>query len=87
MILGRAVKNEYLSLGVILGTTGIAYAATRGGGAKKDAHHKPAAGSSLKDKIESVKAAVPFGAGSSEEEQLMDSIKKFIEDEEKKTNH
>jgi len=82
VIFGRAVKNEYLSLATIIGAATVAYASM---GGKKEA--PPAAGTSLKETIQKAKAAIPLGAGSSEEEQLVDSIRKFVEEEEKKTAH
>ena len=58
VILGRAIKNEYLALGTIFGTVGIAMLAT---GGKKEA--APPSGSS-KSTLESVKEAVKFNASS-----------------------
>ncbi|KLO16124.1 hypothetical protein SCHPADRAFT_230347 [Schizopora paradoxa] len=81
-IFGRAVKNEYLSLATIIGAASIAFASM---GGKKEV--PPAAGATLKETIQKAKEAIPLGAGSSEEEQLMDSIKKFVEEEEKKASH
>ncbi|OCH87775.1 hypothetical protein OBBRIDRAFT_805825 [Obba rivulosa] len=76
VILGRAVKSEYLAIGTILGTVGLSMLAT--GGSKKEA--KPAPSTPLKQVVES---AVPINASSKEEEELMNSIKKFIADAEK----
>ncbi|EMD34855.1 hypothetical protein CERSUDRAFT_86298 [Gelatoporia subvermispora B] len=76
VILGRAIKSEYLALGTIFGTIGLSVLAT--GGSKKEA--KPAAGQPLKQVVEST---VPITASSKEEEDLMNSIKKFISETEK----
>lgn len=57
-IFGRAIKNEYLSLGTILGTVGIIMAAT--GGKKETVPH----GSNMKETLQKVKETVPLGAGS-----------------------
>ncbi|EJD05568.1 uncharacterized protein FOMMEDRAFT_17851 [Fomitiporia mediterranea MF3/22] len=79
VIFGRAIKNEYLSLGTIIGTAAIAYASM--GGSKK----QPApSGGNVQESIQKVKDAVPLNAGSSEEEQF---IKNFIAEEEKKAAH
>ncbi|KAI0711143.1 hypothetical protein C8T65DRAFT_647650 [Cerioporus squamosus] len=72
VILGRAIKNEYLALGTIFGTAGLTMLAM--GGGKKEA---------AKPTLQQVKEAVPISASSREEEDLMDSIKKFIADAEK----
>ena len=56
-ILGRAIKNEYLALGTILGTAGIVMASM--GGSKKAA---PA--SEGKPSIQSIKDSVKFNASS-----------------------
>ncbi|KAL5521736.1 hypothetical protein ACEPAF_2484 [Sanghuangporus sanghuang] len=82
VIFGRAIKTEYLSLGTILTTAAIAYAAT--GSSKKQ--HVPSGGSS-EEALKKVKDTVPINASSSEEEQLLDSIKNFIAEEEKKASH
>ncbi|KIK60345.1 hypothetical protein GYMLUDRAFT_97098 [Collybiopsis luxurians FD-317 M1] len=75
-ILGRTIKNEYIAL-TILGTLfSGAYAATRGGSVAKETKATPSV-------IEKVKEAIPLNAGSSEEEQLMDSIRKYIAEAEK----
>lgn len=58
-IFGRAIKNEYLSLGTIIGTAAIAYASMSGG--KKEA---APSGSTVQETIQKVKEAVPLGAGS-----------------------
>ncbi|KAF5380158.1 hypothetical protein D9615_006143 [Tricholomella constricta] len=71
VIFGRAIKNEYLSLGILTTVFGGATLAMRGG--KKDI---PVAGQPL----EKVKESVPIKAGSSEEEQF---IKNFIAEAEK----
>ncbi|KII91126.1 hypothetical protein PLICRDRAFT_173026 [Plicaturopsis crispa FD-325 SS-3] len=77
VIFGRTIKNEYLALGTLLGTTAIALAAT--GGSKKDA--KPAPGKST---LQTIKDAVPINASSSEEEQF---IKNFIAEAEGESKH
>ncbi|KAI5118604.1 hypothetical protein M0805_004179 [Coniferiporia weirii] len=82
-IFGRAIKTEYLSLGTIIASASLAYASMSGG--KKEA--APPSGASMKETIQKVKESVPLSAGSSEEEQLFDSIKKFIEEEERKASH
>ncbi|GAW09973.1 hypothetical protein F5879DRAFT_714418 [Lentinula edodes] len=76
VILGRAIKNEYITLGVLGSVFGGAFLATRGG-SKQDTK---AATPSI---IEKVKEAVPLNAGSSEEEELMNSIRKYIAEAEK----
>ncbi|KIM85805.1 hypothetical protein PILCRDRAFT_817015 [Piloderma croceum F 1598] len=78
VIFGRAIKNEYLTLATLFSVGAIGYAATSGG-SKKAA----SASSSGKTLVEKVKEAVPINAGSSEEEQLMDSIKNYIAEAEK----
>ncbi|TFK38096.1 hypothetical protein BDQ12DRAFT_683967 [Crucibulum laeve] len=70
-ILGRAIKNEHLALGVLVSTFGGAYLATRGG--SSDAAKKPAS-------VQQAKASVPINAGSSEEEKF---IQNFIAEAEK----
>ncbi|RDB16078.1 hypothetical protein Hypma_003432 [Hypsizygus marmoreus] len=70
-ILGRAIKNEYLALGVMVTTFGGAFLATRGGKSEK-----PVAGQS----VQKAKESVPINADSSEEEQF---IKNFIAEAEK----
>jgi len=82
VIFGRAVKNEYLSIATLVGAASIAFASM---GGKKEA--PPTAGVSLKETIQKAKEAIPLGAGSSEEAQLMDSIRKFVDEEEKKGAH
>ncbi|TFY64596.1 hypothetical protein EVJ58_g2525 [Rhodofomes roseus] len=77
VILGRAIKNEYLALGTIATAVGIGLLST---GGKKEA----APPSTGKSPIEAVKETVKFNAGSSEEEQF---IKKFVEDAEKEAHH
>ncbi|KAK0211451.1 hypothetical protein IW262DRAFT_1467930 [Armillaria fumosa] len=72
VILGRAIKNEYLALGTFASVFGGAFLATRGG--KKDA---PAP-----TLVEQVKANVT--SGNSEEEEF---IKKFVEEAEKEAKH
>ncbi|KAI0635299.1 hypothetical protein C8Q77DRAFT_1107260 [Trametes polyzona] len=78
VILGRAIKNEYLALGTILGTVGLTMLAT---GGKKEA--APAA----KPTLEQVKDSVKVNASSKEEEDLMNSIKNFIAEAEKESKH
>ncbi|KAH9933900.1 uncharacterized protein B0H18DRAFT_982629 [Fomitopsis serialis] len=80
VILGRAIKSEYLAIGTLATAVGVGLLST---GGKKEA----APPSSGKSAIETVKETVKFNAGSSEEEQLMDSIKKFIDDAEKEAKH
>ncbi|KAF4563909.1 hypothetical protein EYR40_002968 [Pleurotus pulmonarius] len=80
VILGRAIKSEYLALGTIFSTIGVASLFTGG----KKAEPIPAPGKSI---IETVKEAVPINAGSSEEEQLVDSIRKYIAEAEKEAKH
>ncbi|CDO73692.1 hypothetical protein BN946_scf185015.g20 [Trametes cinnabarina] len=77
VILGRAIKNEYLALGTILGTVGLTMLAT---GGKKDAAPKP-------ETLEQAKETVKINASSKEEEELMNSIKKFIAEAEKESKH
>ncbi|KAH8097025.1 hypothetical protein BXZ70DRAFT_305675 [Cristinia sonorae] len=61
VILGRAIKNEYLALGTLFGTAALALSFS--GGSKET----PAP---AKSTLEAVKDTVKFNAGSSEEEQL-----------------
>ncbi|KAH7924697.1 hypothetical protein BV22DRAFT_1034842 [Leucogyrophana mollusca] len=75
VIFGRAIKTEYLTLGTLFATGAAVYGSM---GGKKEA---PAA--SGKSLTERVKEAVPISAGSSEEEQLMNSIKNFLAEAEK----
>ncbi|EEB95640.1 hypothetical protein MPER_05355 [Moniliophthora perniciosa FA553] len=79
-ILGRTIKNEYLALSVMGSAIGGALLATRGG--KKE----PVSSGSSKSVIEKVKESVPIAAGSSEEEQLIASIKNFIAEAEKEAS-
>ncbi|KAI0938736.1 hypothetical protein AcW1_001608 [Taiwanofungus camphoratus] len=79
VIFGRAIKNEYLALGTILGAVGLGLLST---GGKKEA---PAG--SGKQTTEQVKDTPKFNASSSEEEELVNSIKKFVEDAEKESKH
>ncbi|KAE9401058.1 hypothetical protein BT96DRAFT_818373, partial [Gymnopus androsaceus JB14] len=79
-ILGRVIKNEYIALSIIGSAVGGAFLATRGGGKKE------APASTTSSVIEKVKEAVPFNASSSEEEQLMDSIRKYIAEAEKEAS-
>ncbi|OJT02802.1 hypothetical protein TRAPUB_6658 [Trametes pubescens] len=78
VILGRAIKNEYLALGTIFGTVGATLLAT--GGKKEPA---PAA----KPTLQQIKETVKVNASSSEEEDLMNSIKNFIAEAEKESKH
>ncbi|KAG7092037.1 hypothetical protein E1B28_008418 [Marasmius oreades] len=73
-ILGRAIKNEHLALTVLGTVFGGAYLATRGSSSKK---------AEPPSTIEKIKEAIPINAGSSEEEQLIASIKSFIAEAEK----
>ena len=57
VILGRAIKNEYLSLGVLTTTFGGAWLATRGG---DKAGAKPVAGQS----VQQIKESIPINASS-----------------------
>ncbi|KIJ63759.1 hypothetical protein HYDPIDRAFT_29110 [Hydnomerulius pinastri MD-312] len=72
VILGRAIKTEYLTLGTLF-ATGTAVFASMGG--KKDT-------SAGKPLAERVKEAVPITAGSSEEEEF---IKNFMAEAEKES--
>ncbi|THU98580.1 hypothetical protein K435DRAFT_777360 [Dendrothele bispora CBS 962.96] len=74
-ILGRAIKNEHIVLGVLGTVFGGTFLATRGG--KKDA---TSPGSSL----EKVKESVLINASSREEEQF---IRKYIAEAEKEAGH
>ncbi|KAH9968203.1 hypothetical protein BC827DRAFT_1263913 [Russula dissimulans] len=76
-ILGRAIKSEYLALGTLLGTVGISYASTSGGS-------KQAAS---KQTLQEVKDSVKIESSSREEEELVESIKKFIAEAEKGSKH
>lgn len=58
VIFGRAIKNEYLALGTILGTVGLAMSLT--GGSKKEAH----APSGSKPTLAQVKDSVKVNASS-----------------------
>ncbi|KAL1941759.1 hypothetical protein VTO73DRAFT_6759 [Trametes versicolor] len=75
VILGRAIKNEYLALGTIFGTVGATLLAT--GGKKEPA---PIA----KPTLQQIKETVKVNASSSEEE---DFIKNFIAEAEKESKH
>ncbi|KAF5353842.1 hypothetical protein D9758_010593 [Tetrapyrgos nigripes] len=86
-ILGRQVKNEHIVLTVVSLLGAGVFAATRGGDQKKQI---PPASSSVLDKTvdklkevkEEVKEAVVKPA-MSEEEEVLESIRKFIADAEK----
>lgn len=75
VIFGRAIKNEYISLGVLTTTFGGAWLATRG--KKSSAMH---AGQS----VQQAKESVPINASSSDEEEF---IKTFIKEAEKEDAH
>ncbi|KAA1473070.1 hypothetical protein DENSPDRAFT_822327 [Dentipellis sp. KUC8613] len=79
VILGRAIKTEYLALGTLLSTVGLSYLATAGG--SKDKASAP------KQTLQQVKDAVTFDSKSKEEEDLMSSIKNFIAEAEKDSKH
>lgn len=57
VILGRTIKNEYLSLGVLTSAIGGAWLATRG---EKKAGARPIAGQS----VQQVKESIPLNASS-----------------------
>ncbi|EGO03546.1 hypothetical protein SERLA73DRAFT_175051 [Serpula lacrymans var. lacrymans S7.3] len=78
VIFGRAIKTEYLTLGTLFTTAAVAYGAL---GGKKEIPSAP------KSIAERVKESVPIKAGSSEEEELMNSIKNFIAEAEKEASH
>jgi F-type H+-transporting ATPase subunit k len=59
VILGRAIKTEYLALGTIFGTGLLAYGAS--GGKKEDKQAGPSSGKSA---VEKAKETVPINAGS-----------------------
>ncbi|KAK7434048.1 hypothetical protein VKT23_020374 [Stygiomarasmius scandens] len=71
-ILGRAVKNEHIVLGVLGSVFGGVFLATRGG--KKEEVGSPAS------MIEKAKQSIPINASSKEEEQF---IRKYIAEAEK----
>ncbi|KAN0086092.1 hypothetical protein V8E55_007226, partial [Tylopilus felleus] len=76
VIFGRSIKNEYLTLGTLF-TVGAAVFALKGG--KKDV------ATANKPLTERVKDVVPIKAESSEEEELINSIKNFIAEAEKES--
>jgi hypothetical protein len=78
-ILGRAIKTEYLALGTLLSTVGLSYAAASGG--------SKAAPSGSKQTLQEVKGSVKFDSSSKEEEELVESIRKFVEEAEKGPKH
>jgi len=78
VIAGRAIKNEYIALGIYGLTGGLVYAYRARSAAKADAN-KPIA-KTVKERIENAKEAVKIVAGSSEEE---DFIKNFIAEAER----
>lgn len=69
VILGRAVKTEYLTLGTLFGTATIAYAALR-----KDPSSTP------RTMAKRVEAAVPIQASSNDEDEF---IRTFVAEAEK----
>ncbi|PFH45386.1 hypothetical protein AMATHDRAFT_184617 [Amanita thiersii Skay4041] len=73
VILGRAIKNEHLALGVLTTAFGGAWLATRG---NSSASARPTPGQSVQE----VKASVPLNASSNEEEEF---IRKFVAEAEK----
>ncbi|KAG6879813.1 hypothetical protein C0992_011364 [Termitomyces sp. T32_za158] len=77
VIFGRAIKNEYIALGVLTTFFGGASLAMRGG--KKE----NAAGQSLQKARESV----PINAGSSEEEKFIQNFIAEAEKEDAKAKH
>ncbi|KAH9990992.1 hypothetical protein BJV74DRAFT_884972 [Russula compacta] len=78
-ILGRAIKTEYLALGTLLGTVGLSYAAASGGSKEASSPSKPT--------LQEVKDSVKFDSSSREEEELIESIKKFVAEAEKGSKH
>ncbi|KAH9896989.1 hypothetical protein C8Q73DRAFT_688018 [Cubamyces lactineus] len=74
VILGRAIKNEYLALGTIFSAVGITMLAT--GGKKEAPAQKPT--------LAQVKDSVKIDASSKEEEEF---IKNFIAEAEKDSKH
>ncbi|KAJ7853763.1 hypothetical protein B0H13DRAFT_2060679 [Mycena leptocephala] len=70
VIFGRAIPKQYISMAVLGSIAGGTIYARSG----KTAQPKT---------VDEAKKAVPINAGSSEEEELMDSIRKFIADAEK----
>ncbi|KAJ7749303.1 hypothetical protein DFH07DRAFT_829192 [Mycena maculata] len=73
MIFGRAVPKQYLSMATLGSIAGV-FAYSRSGSA------------AAPKTVDEAKKSVPINAGSSEEEALMDSIRKFIADAEKEDN-
>ncbi|ETW75900.1 hypothetical protein HETIRDRAFT_106543 [Heterobasidion irregulare TC 32-1] len=73
VVLGRAVKTEFLALGTLVGTAALSYAAASGG--SKEAP---------KTSLQEVKDAVKIDSSSKEEE---DFIKTFIAEAEKESKH
>ncbi|KAG6873696.1 hypothetical protein C0995_012158 [Termitomyces sp. Mi166 len=77
MIFGRAIKNEYIALGVLTTVFGGASIAMRGG--KKE----NTAGQSL----QKARDSIPLNAGSSEEEQFIRNFIAEAEKEDTKAKH
>ncbi|KAI0264736.1 hypothetical protein BC834DRAFT_882341 [Gloeopeniophorella convolvens] len=73
-ILGRAIKTEYLAIGTLLSTVGLAYVSSSGG--SKDA--------TPKNSLQAVRDSVKFESSSKEEEEF---IKTFIAEAEKESKH
>jgi len=72
VILGRAVKTEYLALGTLFGTVALTMGLS---GGSKEA--KPTT-------LQQIKETVKMDAGSKDEE---DFIRKFVADAEKESKH
>jgi len=75
VILGRAVKTEYLALGTLFSTVALTMGLS---GGSKEA--KPTT-------LQQIKETVKMDAGSKDEEELFDSIRKFVADAEKESKH
>ncbi|KAK7452151.1 hypothetical protein VKT23_012256 [Stygiomarasmius scandens] len=88
-IFGRAIKNEYIVLSVISAVAGGTFLATRGGSKKEI---PPASSSVLDktvDKLKEVKDEVKdkvVKPQMSEEEEIIESIKKYIAEAEKEVS-
>ncbi|EIM82125.1 uncharacterized protein STEHIDRAFT_161471 [Stereum hirsutum FP-91666 SS1] len=80
-ILGQTVKTKWLSIGTLSATVAASYLAMSGESKPK----QPASGA--KQTLEQVKEAVTFKSSSSEEEDLMNSIKKYIAEAEQEAKH
>lgn len=72
VVLGRAIKTEYLALGTLFGTVGLAMGLS---GGSKDTKPKT---------VEQVKESVSLNASSKDEEAF---IRQFIADAEKESKH